>query len=190
MVSEPLLADAPTLIEEFRRTRDPDLFRQLVEAYQDRVFRLVSSILGPWADLDAEAVTQDVFLRVFRKIGQFHGEAAFGSWLYRVAHNTAINHRRKARIRLPHGAEEELAVIASAADPLGDALSAQDRSVIARHLEALPATYRTLVYLHYWKEASMAEISAMLEIPTGTVKSYLSRARARLRAGIEEANRA
>jgi RNA polymerase sigma-70 factor (ECF subfamily) len=181
------LSGPPDAVKRFRSARDPDLFRQIVEEHQGRVFRLVASILGPWADLDAEEVTQDVFLRVYRRIGQFRGESSFGSWLYRIAYNTALNHRRTARIRLPHDPEERLAELPSGSDPLEDAMRSADRASVAYHLESLPAPYRTVVYLHYWKNAPVAEISELIGAPEGTVKSYLFRARRRLRKKIEEA---
>ena len=174
-----------SVVERFRETRDPDSFRQIVEEYQDRVFRLVCSILGPWADLDAEEITQDVFLRVYRKIGQFRGECAFGSWLYRVAYTTALNHRKTARIRLPHQNTETLVQFVAEDDPWLDATRSVDRETVVRAIECLPDVYRTVVYSFYWMDASVAEIAETLGAPEGTVKSYLSRARAKLRTFIE-----
>ena len=123
--------ESQSVVERFRETRDPDSFRQIVEEYQDRVFRLVCSILGPWADLDAEEITQDVFLRVYRKIGQFRGECAFGSWLYRVAYTTALNHRKTARIRFPHQTDKALARVVAEDDPWLDVVAANPRATAA-----------------------------------------------------------
>ncbi len=90
------------------RDDDRDAFKSLVEKYQDRVLRLVASILGPHADLDAEEVTQDVFLRIYRKLDQFRGESQFSSWLYRVAYNAALDHRRTARLRIASRSDRSL----------------------------------------------------------------------------------
>jgi len=113
--------------ERFQESGDPDDFRALVEEHQGRVLRVVAGVLGPWSDLEAEEVAQEVFLRVLDRIGQWRGEAAFGAWLHRVALRTALNHRQRARLRLPHLGEE-----AFAAQPLDDDP--------ARSAHALPRT--------------------------------------------------
>ncbi len=168
-------------LARFAVDRDPEIFRRLVEEYQNRVFRLVCSVLGPWADLDAEGVAQEVFLRVYRKLGQFRGEAEFGSWLFRVAYSTALNWRRTARIRLPHESDASLEQVASAIDPRAEMLRAADHRRVVIAIEALPEVYRTVLHLFYWQESTVAQIAEAIGAPEGTVKSYLSRARDRLR---------
>jgi len=151
-------------------------FRELVEAYQHRVFRLVCSVLGPYRDADAEDVTQEVFLRVYRQLGQFRGDASLGTWIYRIARNLAIDTRRQARFRLPHLTEAALERMPAPAD------STVDRAVIAAALESLPEVYRTLLYLYYWQDASVEEAAEVTGLPPGTVKSYLARGRHRIEA--------
>ncbi len=154
------------------------MFGVLVERYQHRVHRLVAGVLGPNSDADAEEVCQDVFLRVYRKLDLFTGEASFGTWLYRVAYNLALDERRKARSRplcvSPVG-------IVEAADPAGgplaEILSRERRDRIAVAMGRLPDLYRTAVHMHYWLEMSVEEIAESLSVPEGTVKSYLFRAR-------------
>ena len=97
----------------FAQTRDPALFELLVAHHQERVLRLVAGLLGPHADLDAQEVTQDIFLRVSQKLATFRGEARFSTWLYRLAYNHTLEHRRLARIRLPHVAEQALRRLAA-----------------------------------------------------------------------------
>jgi RNA polymerase sigma-70 factor (ECF subfamily) len=168
-------------VAEYLRTRDAELFRMLVERHQARVFRLVAGLLGPHADTDAEEVTQEVFLRAHERLASFRGEARFSSWLYRLAYNYTLQHRRRARMRLPHCGGEELAERSSGDGP-HEAAAAREREIlIGRLLEELPDLYRTVVYLHYWLDTSVEEIAELVAVPQGTVKSYLSRARARLR---------
>ena len=174
--------DDEATIAEYLRTREPELFRVLVERHQGRVFRLVASMLGPQADLDAQEVTQEVFLRVHEKLESFRGEARFGSWLYRLAYNRAVEHRRRARIRLPHVPVEAVPEAAAvAADPFDEVAEGERRRVVARLVERLPDLYRSVIYMHYWLECSVQEMAETLGVPSGTVKSYLSRARQRLR---------
>ena len=172
------------IVARFVERRDPDAFRRIVEEYQERVFRLVCSILGPWSDLDAEEVTQDVFLRVYRKAGQFRGESEFGSWLYRVAYSTALNHRQSSRIRLPHESDEGLAAEAVGPNPYEETLRATTKRRVAIALESLPDLYRTVLFLYYWQDFAVGEIAEAIGAPEGTVKSYLSRARERLRKSL------
>ena len=135
-------------------------------------------------------MTQEVFLRAHGRLASFRGEARFSSWLYRLAYNFTLQHRRRARLRLPHGPVEQLAE-RTAGDGPHEAMAERERQAqVERLLEGLPELYRTVVYLHYWLDASVEEIAELLDAPSGTVKSYLSRARARLReraraAGIE-----
>lgn len=185
--------DDALVIARFRETGDRVMFAVLVERYQNRVFRLVASILGPYSDADAEEVCQEVFLRIYRKIDQFTGEAAFGTWLYRIAYNLALDRRRKARFRLPHVSMEDVGDLAGPANPLDDLLSRERRDQIAAAMERLPDLYRSALYMHYWTELSVEEIAAMLGVPEGTVKSYLFRARRLLKnvlAGAGERARA
>jgi RNA polymerase sigma-70 factor (ECF subfamily) len=168
-------------VAEYLRTRDPELFRMLVERHQAKVFRLVAGLLGPHADTDAEEVTQEVFLRAHARLASFRGEARFSSWLYRLAYNFALQHRRRARLRLPHGSVEELEAVRTATGPYEAAAERERRARVERLLEDLPELYRTVVYLHYWLDTTVEEIAELLAVPGGTVKSYLSRARARLR---------
>lgn len=182
--------DDEPLVAEYLQARDPELFRALVERHQTRVFRLVAGLLGPFADRDAQEVTQEVFLRAHEKLASFRGEARFSSWLYRLAYNFTLQHRRRARLRLPHVPADELDALAAPGGPHEAAETREREKRVERLLEGLPDLYRVVVYLHYWLDATVEEIAELIGAPTGTVKSYLSRARERLRrraaaAGIE-----
>lgn len=177
-------------VRRFAEGGDAESFRLLVEEFHPRVLRLISSILGPWSDLDAEGVAQDVFLQIYRKARQFRGDAAGASWIYRIAYTHALSLRRRARIRFPHESEAALvSATADAADPLETLATARRRVEVWRAIEELPDLYRTIVHSHYWLEMSVKEIAEALVVPEGTVKSYLSRARARLRALLGESHR-
>jgi len=165
-------ASAPPRFFATGRAQD---FRELVEEYQHRVFRLVASVLGPYSDAEAEDVTQEVFLQVHSKASTFRVTMHFGTWLYAIARHRAIDRRRQARFRLPHLPIETLQAALPNDDP-------DRRLLIAQCMEALPEIYRTLLYLHYWQGASMDEISEYTGLVPGTVKSYLARGRQRVEA--------
>ncbi len=169
------------LVAAYLEGRDPELFRELVERHQGRVLRLVASLLGPFADMDAQEVTQEVFLRTHERLASFRGEARFSSWLYRLAYNRTLEYRRRARLRLPHVPADTLADRYAGSGPFEGAAERERRDQVEALLAGLPEVYRTVVHLHYWLDASVEEIADLRVVPVGTVKSYLSRARARLR---------
>jgi RNA polymerase sigma-70 factor, ECF subfamily len=180
-VDAPPGTDDEAVVAAYARTRDPELFRLLVERHQERVFRLVASILGPFADLDAEEVTQEVFVRVHERLDSFRGESRFSTWLHRLAYNRTIERRRRARLRFEHVPSDGLKASATPGGPLEAALQRERERAVAQLIEGLPDVYRSVVHMHYWMDQSVDEIANALDVPVGTVKSYLARARERLR---------
>ncbi len=171
------------LVQAFQRSGDEAHFRALVERHRGAVFRLILSILGVGHHGAAEELTQDVFLKVYRTLGQFRGEARFSTWLYRIAYNQALNHRSRARFRAPHDGEEVLVTTPSDRpqdDPFSAAAEGRTASVVKECLAQLPDLYRSVLHLHYWMGMSVPEISETLAAPEGTVKSYMHRARSKL----------
>jgi RNA polymerase sigma-70 factor (ECF subfamily) len=168
------------IVSRYLETRDPELFRMLLERHQEHVLRLVASILGPFADLDAEEVTQEVFVRVHDRLASFRGESRFSTWLHRLAYNRAIELRRRARLRFEHVPCGDLPAAPARDGPHEAAVERERERAVARLVEELPDVYRSVVHLRYWMDQSVEEIAATLDVPTGTVKSYLARARARL----------
>jgi RNA polymerase sigma-70 factor (ECF subfamily) len=161
--------DDALLVQEFQRSGDQAHFKALVERHRGPVFRLVLSILGAGHAGAAEELTQDVFLKVYRKLGQFRGDAKFSSWLF--------------RFRTPHYGEEVLEMTPTNNphdNPFTTASDERQASVVKECLAQLPHLYRSVLHLHYWMGMTVPEISAQLSAPEGTVKSYMHRARARL----------
>lgn len=179
------MEDDAEVVRSFLASRDDDLFALLVERHKDRVFRLIVSVLGPAAANEAEEVTQEVFLLVYRRLASFRMESRFATWLYRIAYNRAIDARRTARLRLPHCSDERLASLPArdgASDPAARAEETERRAAVHASLEEIPDLYRAVLYQYYWLEEDVAEIGAALGVPSGTVKSYLHRARQALEA--------
>jgi RNA polymerase sigma factor (sigma-70 family) len=92
---------------------DDSAFAELVRRYRGRVFRLAVSILGQEFAPEAEDVAQDVMLRVHHALRSFRGEAKFGSWIYRIAFNQALNVKARTRYRAPHVSDQALATTPS-----------------------------------------------------------------------------
>ncbi len=171
------------LVQEYQRTADPRHFDALVERHRGSVFRLILSILGPGREGEAEELAQDVFVKVYQRLGQFRGEAAFGSWLFRIAYNTALDHRSRLSFKATHQSEEVLAMTPSEsreANPFQSTVDAAHRSAVQTAMQSLPPLYRSALRLYYWMGMTVPEVGETLEVPEGTVKSYLHRARARL----------
>lgn len=175
--------DDAVLVRELRRTQDQALFRELVERHRSSVFRLILSILGPGREGEAEELTQDVFVKVHQKLDGFRGQAKFSSWLFRIAYNTALDHRSRLSFKATHQSEEVLDMTPTdrrEANPFQLSVDAEAKATLKECMRDLPDLYRSALHLHYWMGMTMAEVGETLSIPDGTVKSYLHRARAKL----------
>lgn len=167
-----------------------EAFADLVRAEKDRVFRVALSVLGPGRAADAEDVAQEVFVRAHRALPSFRGESRVGTWLYRLAFNRAVDHRRRLRRRAEAPLEEPgAAAVPPAAgggsDPYRAARGAEEARAVRRALARLPDRERAVLHLHYWLGHTVGEIGELLGLPDGTVKSHLHRGRERLRKELE-----
>jgi RNA polymerase sigma-70 factor, ECF subfamily len=175
------------LVERCRESADETAFAELVRRYRAPVFRLAVSILGQEFGPEAEDVAQDVMVRVHHALRSFRGESKFGSWIYRIAFNQALNVKARARFRAPHVGEQALAATESPGRSADDQLEARRRQrAVLECMFQLPEVYQSALRLHYWLGASMAEIAELLDAPENTVKSYLHRARKLLHAMLTE----
>jgi RNA polymerase sigma-70 factor (ECF subfamily) len=154
-------------------------FEAVVPHYRDRVFRLSLSILrDPTA---AEDAAQDVFVRLWKALAGYNGSAALSTWIYAITRNTCISLLRKRRPQI--SLDEPL--FSDDDDGAGLQLAApeQDDSAVAsveKLLAYLPERYRQAVILFYMEDKSYEQTAAALELPIGTVKALLHRARKRL----------
>jgi len=154
------------------RRQEPDAQRELVLQTQDRVFRTVFRLVGPQ---DAEDVTQQVFMQVFRQLDRFIGESAFGTWLYRVSVNEALQHLRSRCGKRSDALCEE----PSDRGPDRER-QVEDREVLNRAMAQIDPDLRALFVLREVDGLSYEQIAKTLDVPMGTVASRLSRARQEL----------
>ncbi len=173
------------------RNRDEQAFRELVAEHRDRVYNLTLRMLGNRAE--AEDVAQEVFIQVFKTIDTFREEAKLSTWLYRVAVNLCKNRikylaRRHDRDRDQLDDSNEAAASSAIAAPGGPtprpdrALEgAQVEKVLQEAISTLDEEHRVLVVLRDIEDLSIEEICAITNLPDGTVKSRLHRARLALR---------
>jgi len=165
------------------RAGDTRAYRILVERYRDRAYGLALRMLH--SEPDAEEVTQDAFVRAWKALADFRGDAAFGTWLFRIVWRRSID--RAATLRLRRGREAPLEESAKVPAPSGEAAGAGGSQGAreagwARLTGGLSEVQRAVVTLFYYEDLSVADVARTLEMPEGTVKTHLSRARAALRA--------
>jgi len=152
---------------------DREAFDAVMRVHQDRVFSVCLRILGDREKaLDA---TQDTFLTVFRKAGQFQGRSAVGTWIYRIAVNTCYDQLRRAQRRPLDSLPDHV----DPSDPSAEEAieSAAVRPEIEGALAQLPADFRNAVILSDLEGLSLPEVAEILGVPIGTVKSRVFRGR-------------
>jgi RNA polymerase sigma-70 factor, ECF subfamily len=182
------------------RRGDVDAFRVLVEMFQDRVMRVMVSVLHCDRAI-AEDLSQEVFLRVHKGLPSFDGEGRFVAWLHTIAMNVAITeYRRRRTIKRDRRTVSIDAPIAGTDDlyvqPAGRELDpgegAHQREFLARVrrcVHTLPDEFRAAVVLRDMEGLSYEEISAALDLPPGTVRSRIHRGRLLLQDMLQEFDR-
>jgi RNA polymerase sigma-70 factor (ECF subfamily) len=163
---------------------DADAFASLFHLHKHRVYAVCLRMTKNTAE--ADDLTQDVFIQVFRKLSTFRGESALSTWLYRLAVNTALMHFRKQaprQVSLDENPEHDAAHLARREHGRRDdrLSSSLDRIALTRALEALPAGYRTIFELHEIKGYGHREIAKLLRCSVGNSKSQLHKAKQRIR---------
>jgi RNA polymerase sigma-70 factor (ECF subfamily) len=162
---------------------EADAFNELVGRHQDRVYAAVTRFCGNAED--AADVVQRAFINAYRKIAEFKGDAAFSTWIYRIAFNQAISYRRENRRTSVsiHGKEDD-GLIAEPVDERapGESMeSAETQRKVQQALERLEEGDRQIIILKDLQGQSYDEIAAILQVPKGTVRSRLHRARMELK---------
>ncbi len=157
----------------------------LVDRHKDRALTLAFRLTG--VKEEAEELVQDAFLRAFKSLDQFRGEAKFGTWFYRILYNlcmTKVTRRRGRPEQLD--VQDEKALDSLLVDE--DEVTIQERledeelqHIIAEEISNLPEKFRAVITLFYVQEMSYGEIASVLSTPMGTIKTNLFRARNLLR---------
>ena len=175
-------ADQDAELVRLAQAGDAKAFEALVVKYQRRIARHVARYLK--AAGDVEDVVQDTFIRAYRGLASFRGEAAFYSWLYRIATNTALSHlqRQPSDLLLGDDSPDERAEafdpgVSDAEDPERTLIAKQIAEAVQRALAKLQPALAEALMLYEVEGKPYAEIASMLEIPIGTVRTRIFRAR-------------
>jgi RNA polymerase sigma-70 factor (ECF subfamily) len=181
------------------QARDESAVHELAERYSSRIYQLALRHMKNRED--AEEVTQDVLMKVYRKVGAFRGDAALSSWIYRITFNTAMSRLRNTRLARQAEQENERALAAASAHedrprsqrqaadwsrmPDEELLRTQLREAVAQAIRELPEIYRAPVVLRDIQGLTTEEASTRLKLKDQTLKSRLHRGRLMLRERLQ-----
>jgi RNA polymerase sigma-70 factor (ECF subfamily) len=169
---------------------DGDAFATLVRRYEPKLRVYVSGIVS--VEEEARDLVQETFIRAWRHLDQYDSRFRFSTWLFRIAHNIAIDHLRRRKqltLSLELGEDDEgeglrLDPADARRGPLGELANRELAQALVREIERLPASYRELVTLRHLVGLSYNEIAELKELPLGTVKNKLFRAHSVLRENL------
>src|SRR5438132_10921559 len=169
------------------RAGDDEGFRQLVDRYSQRIFRVAYRMTAN--EHDADDVVQETFLRAYRQIHRFEERANFGTWLHRIAVNCALDLlRSRSRIDRRYGGDpQEAEMTAASSDPQQDRLllSPERRDPVAAAMERLSGNERTAFVLRHFEGMPVEEIGKTLGIQVNAAKHTIFRAVRKLRQSLE-----
>jgi RNA polymerase sigma-70 factor (ECF subfamily) len=185
-------ADLVSLAQEGREMA----YRELIRRYERPVFSLIYRMVR---DREiAEDLSQDTFIKVLNHIDRYRPEFKLSSWLFKIANNVAIDHLRKRQINTvsmdgsPHASTAseieatQLEIAAQQETALEEMEAKEIGSAIERAIKSLRPEYRACIMLRHVEGRSYEEIAATLDLPLGTVKTYIHRARHQLREALED----
>lgn len=176
------LTSGPELIARAQEG-DPQAFAALFEMHKPRIYAICLRMTNNMAE--AEDLTQDAFIHVFRKLSTFRGESAFSTWLYRIAVNTVLMHFRKKsnrQVSLDQPSQNDSTMPKREYGRVDDRLAGSvDRLALARAINELPPGYRTIFLMHEVQGYEHQEIARLLHCSIGNSKSQLHKAKLRMR---------
>lgn len=172
--------DDRKIIKQILEENDAEAYRLLVERYQQGLIHHLYAMVGD--QMTAEDLAQEAFIRAYNKLKRYDPTYAFSTWLYRIATNLSYTHLKKKK-SLPlfdvdrHESDE---------DVVETVMRNEAKEKVQRHVRGLPHKYRTVVSLHYWHGQSYEEMAKTVDVPIGTIKTWLHRAKALLKEELAE----
>lgn len=160
-------------------------FEELVRRYQRPISAYVYRMVGNYES--ALDLTQEIFIKVYSSLERYRAEFKFSTWIYKIAHNAAVDHLRRTATREqslvvgPEGDQFELPIESGRLSPEQESERRERRAEIETVVRALPANYRELIILRHSQDLSYEEIVDVTGLPLGTVKNRLFRAREMMR---------
>ena len=171
------MIDPDRALVDAARLGSGDAFGVLVDRYRGPIVRLAYRLTHD-AD-ESKDIAQDAFLRAYNRLGEFHPDRPFARWLFVIARNASLDAIRRRRRAATYASKDE--ALPTDPGPEELALRNDEASRVHAALDALPVKYRDVLDLYYLRGLRYREIALELDIPIGTVKTYISRAKRRLR---------
>ena len=169
--------DERALIERCR-SGDDTAFEELVDRYKNLVFGLVYRLVSDRTQ--ADDLAQEVFLKIHRGLPYFRGDARLSTWIYRVVQNVCFQSRpQRSLVSLDDEREDRRRIDPGRADAAFADLELRDR--LEKAIAQLPDQYRVLIAAHYLEGVQYEALAAAMNLPLGTIKTHLYRAKRRLR---------
>jgi len=169
------------------RAGQTELFGQLVQKYQNKIFGYIYKIVGHKEE--AEDIVQETFIKVYKNLNSFDADRKFSSWLYRISHNEAINYIKKNKRNAELYFEDNdylFNQLKYEKDLLRELTVKEDFNNLKKALAKLPLKYREVIVLKYLEEKSYEEIAKILKQPINTIGTRLRRAKKNLQELISQ----
>lgn len=177
---------------EIVREKDPERYGEIIERYQGKLFAYLYRLTG--AREETEDLLQDVFIKAFKNLHSYDTQRKFSSWIYRIAHNEAVNHIKRKSLKRFISWEDITAtkdmLKMSSSEEGADTVQIREetRQEVDAAIGRLPFKYKQVLTLRYYSEKSYEEISEILGKPVNTVGTLINRAKKKLAAEIEKNN--
>lgn len=174
------LTDAQ-IIERVRRG-ETNLFSELVQRYQNKIFAYIYKIVNHKEE--AEDIVQETFIKVYKNLNSFEADRKFSSWLYRISHNETINYlkkNKKVNALYYEGNDYLLNSLKTEKNLIKELILEEDDQHLKNALEKLPIKYKEVIILKYLEEKSYEEIAQILHKPIATVGTLINRAKIQLK---------
>ena len=162
---------------------DQKAYADLMERYQDSIYFMALKMVNNKDD--AMDITVETFGKAFKNINKYKPDYSFSTWVFKIATNNCIDFLRKKKLNLisiegenqQYGNNDQLQIKSDLLNPEETSIKKQQKEQLKFVIEQLPARYRILIIMYYYEDYTYEQISAALDIPTGTIKGRLFRAR-------------
>lgn len=167
---------------------DQKSFEYFIEKYKKLVFHIVYRLIHNIED--REDICQEVFVKAYQNLGSFKNEAKLSTWLGRIAYNTSLNHisKKKEKMIEDYAPKEENLLEQIKSEDISPSAWVERKdtqNILFNEIEKLTEQQKTILSLYHWEEMSYEEIGEVMNLPMGTVKNYLFRARKTLKEQLE-----
>ncbi|MEK3911193.1 RNA polymerase sigma factor [Paenibacillus sp. FSL H7-0331] len=173
------------LVDQIRQG-DEEAYRLLIERHKGYIYTLVYRMVEHRET--AEDLTQDIFIKLYRSLAHFRGDAKFTTWLYRLTTNLVTDYRRAQRRRPYEAILDKMKgwLINRQEEPEAMALQKEERQTVQQLLSELPDKYRLILYLYHYKQLSYQEIAEATQLPLKTIETRLYRGKSLLKQKWQE----